>query len=125
MHAIKLFIRKMCSSLLWLMIVGVASAATITVVPAGTGSGVISSNVGSISCGTVCTGSFANGTALALTATPGSGQRFMGWLGPCTNDATCNFIVNGDTTAIATFSPIIVGAPTLDIDGSSSCAALR
>ena len=124
MHAVKLFIRKTFSSLLWLMIVGVASAATITVVPAGTGSGVVSSDVGSINCGAVCTGSFTNGTALTLTATPGSGQRFMGWLGPCADSSTCSFIVNGDTTATATFAPSIVGAPTLDIDGSSSCGAL-
>ena len=125
MHAVKFFTRTMCSTLLvWLIAVGVASAATITVVPAGTGSGVITSNQGSISCGAVCTGIFANGTALTLTATPGSGQRFMGWLGPCSNDATCNFIVNGDATATATFAPVIVGAPTLDIDGSSSCGAL-
>ena len=124
MHALKLFIGKTCSTLMWLMAVGVASAATITVVPAGTGSGVITSSAGSINCGAVCGASLANGTALTLTATPGSGQRFMGWLGPCSNDTACNFIVNGDATAIATFAPIIVGAPTLDIDGSSSCGAL-
>ena len=48
----------------------------------------------------------------------------MGWLGPCTDTGTCNFIVNGDATAIATLAPIIVGAPTLDIDGNASCAPL-
>ncbi len=48
----------------------------------------------------------------------------MGWLGPCTNTGTCNFIVNGDATAIATFAPIIVGTPTFDIDGNASCGPL-
>ena len=126
MCTVKLIIRTFSSILLmWVTVAaGFASAATITVAPSGTGSGVITSNIGAINCGATCASSIANGTSLVLTATPGSGQRFMGWLGPCTNAATCNFIVNGDATAIATFAPNIVGEPTLDIDGSSSCSAL-
>ena len=61
----------------------------LTVSRAGSGSGVVSSNVGAIGCGATCTGTFVAGTAVTLAATPDSGSVFTGWLGECTGAGAC------------------------------------
>ena len=92
--------------------------ATLTVTKAGSGSGTVTSNVGAINCGATCSDDYATGTPITLTATPAAGSQFTGWLGPCTGTGTCQFTINGATTAVATFAPTALGAPTLDIDGN-------
>jgi hypothetical protein len=91
---------------------------TLTVSKAGSGSGTVTSDVGAIDCGATCNDTYATGTPITLTATPGAGSQFTGWLGPCTGNATCPFAINGTTSAVATFAPVLLGAPTLDADAS-------
>jgi phospholipase C len=63
-----------------------AAAAQVSVTVSGNGT-VTSTPVG-INCPGTCTASFANGTAITLTATPGSGASFNGFSGACTG-TTC------------------------------------
>ena len=102
----------------------VQGSSLATVTKAGSGLGTVTSNVGAINCGGTCSDTYTNGTLIVLTATPDPGNQFTGWLGPCTGTGTCNFTINGVTTAVATFAPASLGAPKLDIDGTSSCDAL-
>jgi uncharacterized repeat protein (TIGR01451 family) len=59
---------------------------TLTITPTGTGGGTVTSDVGSINCGTTCSDSFASGTVVTLTATADPGSTFTGWSG----DADCS-----------------------------------
>jgi hypothetical protein len=52
-----------------------AAAANLNIAKPGSGSGVIASSPAGINCGADCTGSYPNGTAVTLTATPG--RRFL------------------------------------------------
>ena len=84
----------------------------------------MTSNVGAINCGATCSDTYSTGTPITLTATPAGGSQFTGWLGPCTGNGTCNFTINGSTTATATFALTPVGTHVLSIDGNSSYDAL-
>ena len=97
---------------------------TLTVVKAGSGAGTVTSSVGAIDCGAVCSDTYAESTAIVLTATPDGASQFTGWLGPCTGAGTCSFTMGGTTSAMATFAPALPGAPNLDIDGNASNDAL-
>ena len=100
------------------------SGGTLTATKAGSGAGTVTSNVGIINCGAICSDTYANGTPITLTATPVGGSQFTGWLGPCTGVGTCQFTVNGPTTVLATFASPVIDALKLDIDGTTSCDAL-
>ena len=80
---------------------------TLTVTPAGTGSGTITGTNGSttiISCGSDCAETVDSGTTIALTATPGNGSTFTGWSGACSGAGACSPIVTLATSVIATFA---------------------
>ena len=47
-----------------------ASSYALSVISAGAGSGTVTSTPAGISCGTTCSGSYAAGTSVILTATP-------------------------------------------------------
>ncbi len=66
-----------------------ASNELLTVVKAGTGSGLVKSSPAGIACGSTCTHKFAPGTVVTLTATPRSGSTFMGWTGACSGTGSC------------------------------------
>jgi hypothetical protein len=95
-----------------------ADGGTLTVTKAGTGSGIVTSNDGQISCGSACTGHFQGGTA-RLTATAAPGSTFAGWSGtgqhdgcqgaasPCTT-----YWGEGSNTVIATFNVATSGTTT-------------
>lgn len=72
---------------------------TLTVTRAGTGSGTVSSNPGTINCGSTCTTVLNSGTAVTLTATPVSGSTFGGWSGNCTTAGTVTMTGNMGCTA--------------------------
>jgi hypothetical protein len=103
----------------------IAAGATVSVTKGGTGAGAVVASTGAIQCGAVCSDAYADGTALTLTASPAAGSQFTGWLGPCTGAGTCQFIVAGNATAIATFAPASLGIPpTLDVDANGAVDAL-
>src|SRR2546425_2661736 len=78
---------------------------TLTVNPAGTGSGTVSSSPLGISCGTDCSEPYASGTVVTLTAAPASGSTFDGWSGCDTaSGATCTVTMGGVRMVGATFN---------------------
>jgi hypothetical protein len=67
------------------------------------GSGTISSSPQGLGCASTCTGNFASGTSVTLTATP-NGATFGGWTGCDTvSGAVCTVNLIGDRTLAATF----------------------
>ena len=52
---------------------------TVTVVKPGSGSGTIVANSGVINCGATCSGPYADGAAVTLTATADAGSSIPCW----------------------------------------------
>jgi len=75
----------------------------LTVQIAGGGTGTITSNPSGIDCPMTCAASFAPNTHVTLTATPGSGDSFVGWSGACTGNSSCSIALSGSNTVRATF----------------------
>ncbi len=79
---------------------GNGTGQTLTVTQAGLGSTTVTGP--QIACGGDCTGSYARGTAVVLTATPEDGSTFAGWGGDCTG-TTCELVMDGAKAVTATF----------------------
>ncbi len=75
---------------------------------AGSGAGTISSSPAGASCGTNCL-SFANGTAITLTANPNGSSVFSGWGGDCAG-MSCVLTMNSDRFISASFD--LTSSPT-------------
>ena len=88
-----------------LRIKAAATKFTLTASRSGAGSGAITSSPAGINCGTQCTGTFAAGATLTLTATPSTGSVFSGWQGACTGASpTCQVAMTSDKSASAAFA---------------------
>ena len=69
------------------------------------GKGTITGTPGTINCGKACSTSVVAGSAVALTATPEPGFRFVNWGGACTGTApTCVVTVRSATSVQANFT---------------------
>lgn len=88
-------------------VVAVTRRLTLTV----TGQGALSASPGGIGCASTCAGDYADGTTVAVTATPGPGMRFVSWSGACSGTAGCTVVMGADRAVGATFAPI-GGEPT-------------
>jgi hypothetical protein len=76
----------------------------LTVNFAGTGSGTVSSSPPGLGCASTCTGNFASGTTVSLTATP-NGSTFGGWVGCDTlSGQVCTVTVTSARTVTVTFN---------------------
>jgi hypothetical protein len=75
----------------------------VTVAFLDAASGRVQSMPEGIDCPTTCSGSFAEGSTVVLTATPAAGFTFHGWSGACVGTADCKVTVNADVTVIAAF----------------------
>ena len=83
----------------------VANNFVLMVNVAGTGTGTVTSSPAGINCPTTCSGNFASGTAITLTAHPNSGSTFTGWGGEiCEGTGTCTFTITANESATANFS---------------------
>ena len=84
------------------------------------GDGAVTSNPTGINCGPAaaqCSAAFAPGTTVTLTATPGGGAMFAGWVGGgCSGTGGCTVTLTAATTVSATFVPI--GAAVLTVSES-------
>jgi hypothetical protein len=83
--------------------------ATFTLAVSRTGSdsskGSVTSSPAGISCGTVCSGTFASGTAVTLTARALGNRVFAGWGGACSGTgSTCRLTIDGDKAVTAAFN---------------------
>jgi endo-1,4-beta-xylanase len=77
----------------------------LTVTKGGTGGGTVTSDTGGINCGSTCSGSYASGTTVTLTAAADASSTFAGWSGACTGTAaTCTVSMTAAQTATATFN---------------------
>ncbi len=100
---------------------------TVTVSLAGTGTGTVTDG-SAISCPNSCSGSYAQGSTVSLTATPAPGSVFTGWSGDCTGTAGCGVTIDSDKAVTATFRqlppvvataiPASVGATTAILSGT-------
>ena len=80
---------------------------TLSVTRTGTDSskGTVTSSPAGISCGTVCSGAFAPGTAVTLTARASGNRVFAGWGGACSGTAsTCRLTLDGNKAVTAAFN---------------------
>jgi hypothetical protein len=91
---------------------------TLQVTAIGGGTGVISSDVGAISCQVVssvtagsCATTLPEGTLVLLRATPSGSSVFRGWTGACVSTATtCTVSIQGAQIAVANFDlPVAIG----------------
>lgn len=64
------------------------------------GAGTVRSDLPGLSCTSACTTQWDAGTQVTLGATPGPGQRFIGWSGAC----------SGDVCTVTTSAPVVVRA---------------
>ncbi|HEY1799900.1 MAG TPA: alkaline phosphatase family protein [Terriglobales bacterium] len=76
----------------------------LTVIPAGAGSGVVSSVPAGINCPQTCTASFTSGTQITLTAAAGNTFAFNGWSGFCSGTGPCTATLNANSSVTATFA---------------------
>jgi uncharacterized repeat protein (TIGR01451 family) len=105
------------------------ATATVTVVEPVTltvfnGTGRVTSAPAGIDCGgpppVLCSGRFAPGTVVTLTATPLiPGTVFLGWTGGCSGTVPCILTLGADTTVGATFS-VLTYTLTVSRVGSGS-----
>jgi hypothetical protein len=95
-----------------------ASMFTLTVTPAGTGSGVVTA-MPQINCPPTCTELVNAGSSVELMAIPNGDSRFAGWGGACTGaNPTCVVVVTSAMNAGATFN--LLRYLTVEISGSGS-----
>ena len=77
---------------------------TLTVTLAGTSTGTVTSKPAGIDCPSTCSGSFASGTVVKLTAKAGAGAFFAGWSGACSGMGVCTVTMNSNLEVTATFN---------------------
>ena len=77
---------------------------SVEVTRSGTGQGTVTSTPAGISCGPVCSGAFALGSSVELSASPAAGSRFAGWTGACSGTGNCTVSTPSDGL------PVQVGA---------------
>jgi Divergent InlB B-repeat domain len=112
--------------------------ASLTVTLSGAGTGTVTSAPTGIDCGATCTGTFAIGTSVVLTAAAETGSTFGGWSGACTGTSlTCTVTLSAATTVGAAFEVRretltvtsagtgdgVVSSTPAGIDCGSDCAA--
>ena len=77
---------------------------TLTVAPAGNGSGAVTSSPAGINCPGDCVEIYPAGTLVTLTAAPASNSIFTGWSGGgCSGTGTCVTTVDAGRTVVPTF----------------------
>ncbi len=79
---------------------------SITVVRAGTGSGLVTSTPAGIACGATCSSDYAAGTMVTLNASSQLGSTFAGWSGACSGQGSCIVTADAPTSVTATFDVI-------------------
>ena len=77
---------------------------TLTLTTGGTGSGTVTSSPSGIACNSSCSGAFAAGTSVKLTAAASTGSTFAGWSGACTGTGTCTVAMSQARNVTATFT---------------------
>ena len=83
------------------------------------GSGTVTSTPAGISCSAAtCSARFVSGTAVTLSAAPGTNQVFGGWTGDCAGTGACSLTLTADHAATATFTPTYALSVTVSGSGT-------
>jgi len=83
------------------------SLAALSVTLAGRGMGTVNSNPEGIACGTDCSETYLNGSAITLTAIPAAGSTLTGWSGcDVVSGLTCTVTMNASRSVTPTFERI-------------------
>ena len=82
----------------------------IRVTKSGDGTGVVTSDVAGIDCGSDCYDFFMDGSTVVLTAVADSGNEFVEWSGAGTGAVTRSILMDGNKVVNAEFSSIIKNA---------------
>jgi uncharacterized repeat protein (TIGR02543 family) len=104
---------------------------SVTVDPPGSGSGSVDDNqspnsifnCGNLTGGSSCTGAYAAGTVVILTATAAPGATFTGWSGDCASTgtlSTATVTMAASYTCTATFTPPPPPTLTVIVAGNGS-----
>jgi hypothetical protein len=83
------------------------------------GAGTVEASQPGGACTATCSTAWETGTALQLAATPGDGQRFVGWQGACSGDGPCQLTLDKAQQVTAVFGPAYVKL-SLKISGAGS-----
>jgi MBG domain-containing protein len=78
--------------------------ATLTVTTAGSGNGMVNSNLGVITCPGDCTETLTSGTPITLYAAPDWKSDFAGWSGACSGIGDCDITMDTGKVVTATFN---------------------
>jgi len=100
-----------------------APSVTLSLTLAGNGGGTVASQSEVLNCSKSCSGEFAPGTTVTLTATPNRTSEFSGWGGACSGAiATCmvNMSANQAVTATFTAAPLSLLSVSLAGNGGGS-----
>ena len=89
------------------------SQRTLTVTKTGTGTGSITGQ--GINCPGDCSETYADGTAVSLSASPTGGSSFAGWSGDCTGTGACNLTMNSNKGVSGSFTAAPPAQRTLTV----------
>jgi hypothetical protein len=91
---------------------------TLAISVTGEGAGTITSDPAGIECGTPCSGAYAPGTKVTLTAKPDEESAFTGWSGcDSSKGTTCTVTLSSSKTVGASFAeatPLEIGGVSLN-----------
>ena len=104
-------------------------AQTLTVTPAGSGGGTVTSDLSGINCGTACSANYLPGTVVTLSAAADVNSNFANWSGDCTGTGTCVVTLDQARNVTATFTLVqrtltvsVIGQGTVtDTPGPINC----
>jgi hypothetical protein len=96
-----------------------APGVTLSVTLTGSGGGTVTSQSGTLNCTNSCSGQFAPGTMVTLTAAPNAASDFTGWSGACSGTGTCSVTMTSSVSVTATF-----GVPPPDFSITPASASL-
>jgi len=98
----------------------------LSVIKTGTGSGMVTSDLAGIDCGSDCSETYDYNTSVTLTATASIGSTFAGWSGGgCTGTDICTVSMDANKEVTATFTlDVPLNHPPVITEGGSASVAM-
>ncbi len=97
---------------------------SLSVNKVGTGEGTVTANIGTIDCGSNCSGNYLPEQIVTLRAQPEIGSEFIGWSNNCTNTdpvtPTTEVTLTNATTCTATFNQAPLRQLTVKKEGTGN-----
>jgi hypothetical protein len=87
-----------------LLLASSAFGQSYTLSVTATGSGIVTSSSGGISCSGICSASYASGTHVTLTQAASTGWTFAGWGGACSGTGSCTVAMSANESVTALFT---------------------